>query len=199
MKLVGLIGAAVLSLTLGAAAPAYALQDQQDEQKDKPAQQDEKKTQPDKPAKQEEKAAPKQDKNAKPEEKTAPQQGKNAKQEEKTAPQQDKNTKQQEKSAQQQQQAKPEQQAQRAGGNGGGRIPDARFKANFGQQHTFRVSQADYSSHRFQYGGYSFGFVDAWPSNWLYTQNVYVVDIDGVYYLCNPVYPGVNVALSVVL
>ena len=35
------------------------------------------------------------------------------------------------------------------------------------------------------------------PSNWLYTQDVFVVDIDGVYYLCNPMYPGVNIALVV--
>jgi len=199
MKLVGVISTTVLALTLGAAVPAYAQEeqrDQQEEQKDKTAQPDGKKPQPDKPAKQEEKTA-QQDKNAK-EEKNAPQQ------EQKATQQEDKNTaKPEEKTAQQQQrpteQAKPEQQAQRAGGNGGGRIPDDRFKANFGQQHTFRVSQADYSSHRFQFGGYSFGFVDPWPSNWLYTQNVFVVDIDGVYYLCNPMYPGVNVALSVTL
>ena len=38
-----------------------------------------------------------------------------------------------------------------------------------------------------------------WPSNWLYTQDVYVVEIDGVYYLCNPAYPGVNVELNVTL
>ena len=65
--------------------------------------------------------------------------------------------------------------------------------------HTFRVNQGDYSNHRFQYGGYWFGFVGAWPSNWLYTQNVYVIEIDGVYYLCNPMYPGVNLELNVVL
>jgi len=59
------------------------------------------------------------------------------------------------------------------------------------------VNQGDYSNRRFQYGGYSFGFVGAWPSNWLYTQDVYVIDIGGVYYLCNPMYPGVNIELSV--
>jgi hypothetical protein len=162
MKLVGIIGTAVLSLTL--AAPAYAQQEQHDQQedKDKPA---EKKAQPEKPVKQEEKTA-------KPEEK-------NAKQEQQRAPE-----------------AKPEKQEQRAGGN---RIPDDRYKANFGQGHTFRVNEGDYRNHRFEYGGYSFGFVGAWPGNWLYTQNVYVIDIDGVYYLCNPMYPGVNIELSVAL
>ena len=144
-----------------------------------------KETQPAKPAKQEEKAAQ--------------QQHNNARQGEKNAPQQARNTKQEEKNAQPQhtQQAKPGQQAEHAGGNGRGRIPDDRFKANFGREHRFRVSQADYSrDRRFQYGGYWFGFVDPWPSNWLYTQDVFVVEINGVYYLCNPMYPGVNITLS---
>src|SRR5271157_599167 len=177
MKLVGAISAAVLSLTLGVAVPVYAQQeqhDQQEENKARPAQ-DEKKAQPEKPAKQDEKNA-----------------------------QQEKNNKQEEKSAQQQQQhaqqAKPEQQAQRASGNGGGRIPEDRYKANFGQEHRFRVNESDYRrDRRFQYGGYWFGFVDPWPTNWLYTQDVYVVEIDGVYYLCNAMYPGVNITLSVTL
>ena len=177
MKLIGVISTAVLSLTLGVAAPAYAQQeqhDQQEEQKAKPAQ-DEKQTQAAKSAQQEEKPATQQEKSTKPEEKNA---------------QQEKNTKQEERTAQQ---ANPEQQAQHAAG---GRIPADKFKAYFGQQHTFRVTQADYSNHRFQYGGYSFGFVDPWPSNWLYTQNVYVIEINGVYYLCNASFPGVNLALS---
>jgi hypothetical protein len=181
MKLVGVLSTAVLSLALGVATPAYAQQeqhDQQEEQKAKPAQ-DEKKAQPAKPAKQEEKNAQQQDKNNK--------------QEEKSAQQQDKNNKQEEKNAQQHH----SQPAQRASGNGGGRIPDDRYKANFGQEHRFRVNQGDYNNHRFQYGGYWFGFVDPWPSNWLYTQEVFVVEIDGMYYLCNPMYPGVNLAISV--
>ncbi len=202
MNLVGVISTAVLSLTLVAAAPTFAQEqhEQQEEQKAKPAQQEEKKAQPAQPAKQEEKAAQQQEKNTKQEEKSAQQQEKNTKQGEKNAQQQEKNTKQEEKSAQQQQQhtqqAQPEQQAQRAGGNGGGRIPADRFKANFGEQHAFRVSEGDYRNHRFQYGGYWFGFGDAWPSNWLYTQDVYVIEIDGVYYLCNASFPGVNLVLS---
>jgi len=186
MNLVGFISTAVLSLTLVAAAPAFAQEQHDDEQKAKPAQ-EEKKAQPEKSAKQEEKPAAQQEKNAKPEEKNAKQEQKSAKPEEKNAKQQEKNAKPAEKSAQ------PE---QRVAGNGGGRIPADRFKANFGEQHSFRVSQSDYSNHRFQYGGYAFGFVDPWPSNWLYTQNVYVIEIDGVYYLCNASFPGVNLVLS---
>ena len=171
MKLIGVIGTAFLSLVL--AAPAYAQQEQheQEEQKDKPAQEKEKKAQPEKPTKQEEKNA-QAEKNAKPEEK-------NAKQEQQRASE-----------------AKPEKQEQHASG---GRIPADRYKANFGREHTFRVSQGEYSSGRFQYGGYWFGFGGAWPSNWLYTQDVYVIEIDGMYYLCNPTYPGVNLVISVTL
>ncbi len=169
MKLVGIFSTAVLSLALGIAVPAFAQDHEQDEPKAKA--QDEKKAQPEKPAKPEERSAQEEKKNAKPEEKNA----------QERAPE-----------------AKPEKQEQHAAGNRD-RIPADRYKAHFGQQHTFRVSQGDYRNHRFQYGGYSFGFVDPWPSNWLYTQNVYVIEIDGVYYLCNPSYPGVNLTLSFTL
>jgi hypothetical protein len=134
--------------------------------------QEDQKDQTTKPAQDEKKAQP--DKNAKPEEKSAQQES--TKQEEKTT---------------QQQHAQP---TKHAGG-----IPADRYKANFGREHTFRVSQGDYNNHRFQYGGYWFGFAAPWPGNWLYTQNVFVVDIGGVYYLCNPTYPGVNVELSITL
>jgi len=172
VKLVGMISTAVLSLTLGVVGPAFAQEqhEQQEEQKDKPAaKENEKKAQPAKP----EEKSTQAEKNVRPEEK-------NAKPEARPA-------------QEQHAQAKPAAQAQR------GRIPDDRFKANFGQGHTFRVSQGDYNNRRFQYGGYSFGFVGVWPSNWLYTQNVYVVEIDGVYYLCNASYPGVNLELSFAL
>jgi cobalamin biosynthesis protein CobT len=169
MKLAGIIGTVLLSLML--AAPVYAQeQHEQEEQKD----QKDQKEQTTKPAQDEKKAQP--EKSAKQDEKAA-EPGKNAKPEEKNA---------------QQQHAQPAK-------NAGGRIPADRYKANFGREHTFRVSQGDYNNHRFQYGGYWFGFAAPWPGNWLYTQNVFVVDIGGVYYLCNPTYPGVNVELSITL
>jgi flagellar biosynthesis GTPase FlhF len=177
MNLVGVFSTAVLSLTLVAAVPVYAQQeqrDQQEEQKARPAQQEEKKAQP--VAKQEEKNAQQQNKNTQQEQKNVQQQDRSNQSAEKNTQQQNRNSQQEEKNAQQQhtQQARPQQQEQRAGNNGGNRIPDDRYKANFGREHSFRVSHADYNSHRFQYGGYWFGFVDPWPSNWLYTQDVYV-------------------------
>jgi hypothetical protein len=187
MKLVGALSTAVLTLSLGIGIPAYAQQeqhDQQEENKDKPAQEKEKKAQPEK---------------AKPAENNARQEDKNVKPEEKKAQEQHTQQGQSEQQMQHTQQGQPEQQVQRASNNGGGRIPADRYKANFGQEHRFRVSQSDYSNRRFQYGGYWFGFAGDWPSNWLYTQDVYVIEIDGVYYLCNANYPGVNIMLSVTL
>lgn len=196
MKLVTAISTTVLTLTLGLAASAYAQEqhdqrDQKEEEKAKPAQQDEKKASPHKPSKAEKKAAEKQKGDAGQEGKATEQRNKDAKPEETNARQQPQHTEQ----AQQ-----PEQHAKGGGDHGGGRIPEDRYRAHFGEEHRFRVSQADYGRDRhFQYGGYTFAFVDVWPSNWLYTQDVFVVEINGVYYLCNPAYPGVNVTLNVVL
>jgi hypothetical protein len=184
MKLVGAISTAVLSLSLGVGIPAYAQQeqhDQQEENKDKTAQEKDKRVQPEH-AKQDEKS----------------QQGNNAKRQENT--QQEKNGKPEDKTQEQHaQETKSGNPQDHARGNDGRRIPEDRYKASFGRDHRFRVTEANYRDRRFQYGGYSFGFVDAWPSNWLYTQDVYVIEIDGMYYLCNPAYPGVNIALSFTL
>ena len=195
MKLVGAISTAVLSMVLGVAAPLFA-QEQHEREQQKPETQDQR-AQPEKTAKQEQKPVAQQEKKAQQEENNNKPEEKNAKQEEtnvkpeKNAKQEGKNTKPAKENAQQE---------QHAGNNGGGRrIPEDKFKANFGQQHSFRVSENDYRNHRFQYGGYSFGFVDPWPSNWLYTQNVYVIEINGVYYLCNASFPGVNLVLSFTL
>ena len=84
---------------------------------------------------------------------------------------------------------------------GTSRIPDERFHANFGESQTFVINEpvmvGGYS--RFQYGGFWFGFVQAWPDGWYYTDDVYVDFIDGEYVLINPYYPGVQVGISVVL
>ena len=174
MKLIGVISTAVLSLTLGVGSGIRTAGAA------RPAGRTERKACP---GKREESATREA---AKPEEKNASgRKERQAGREERAA------------RAATQPEAKPEKQEQHAGN--GGRIPDDRYKANFGREHRFRVSEGDYRNHRFQYGGYWFGFVDPWPSNWLYTQDVYVIEIDGVYYLCNPMYPGVNVALNVTL
>jgi len=207
MKLIGIVSTAVLSLAI--AAPVYAQQEQHDQEKNRKISPRKKKAQPEKSAKPEEK------KRTAGEERQAGREECATAGEERQAGREESATTGEERQAgkretpsskirrrttsrnKEMRSSKAKPQEQHASGNGGGRIPDDRYKANFGQQHTFRVSQGDYNNHQFQYGGYSFAFVGAWPSNWLYTQNVYVIDIDGVYYLCNPMYPGVNIALDV--
>jgi hypothetical protein len=81
------------------------------------------------------------------------------------------------------------------------RIPDDRFRTNFGQGHVFVISQPEMVGgfSRFQYGGFAFGFLQPWPDGWYYTDDVYVDYIDGEYFLFNPYYPGVRVGISVVI
>jgi hypothetical protein len=197
-----------------------AKQEPKAEQKQEPAKQ-EQKAQPakqqaqDKPAKQQEEAKPA---------KAEPRQQEKQPQQAKTQPQpkqqqQDKSEKQQPakqvkqddrgKSAQPQhaQRTPEEEKRQRAepalrlSVRSNGRIPDDRFRSNFGREHYFRIGSpvmvGGYS--RFQYGGFWFGFVQPWPSAWYYTDDVYVDYIDGGYYLMNPEYPSDRISISVVI
>ena len=83
----------------------------------------------------------------------------------------------------------------------GGRIPDDRFRANFGRQHTFTIGHPVMvgGSPQFQYGGYTFVMVQPWPVGWAYSDPVYVDYIDGEYFLLSPVHPGVQIAINVIL
>jgi hypothetical protein len=182
MKRFAIVGIGVLVLLLGAAGSAYAQDEkQQQEEKAKPAGQEEHQKQDrektDKAAKQDK---AKQDKAAK----------QSAKQDKAAAQQSAK----QAKSVQKDEHA---QQAQR----GTGRIPDDRFRANFGREHVFVINRPVIveGAPRFQYGGYWFGFGNPWPVGWAYTDQVYVVFIDGGYYLVNVAHPGVHFALNVIL
>lgn len=80
-------------------------------------------------------------------------------------------------------------------------IPDEKFRASFGRQHTFVVSRPVIveGQPRFQYSGYWFTIVDPWPSEWLYTDQVYVDYIDGEYFLFDLLHPEVRVAVFVVM
>jgi hypothetical protein len=78
-----------------------------------------------------------------------------------------------------------------------GRISDSHYAASFGAEHRFHVSQGDYEHRRFQYGGYSFGFVDPWPVGWGYSDDVYVMYVDGGYYMYDPVHEGVRISINI--
>lgn len=76
-----------------------------------------------------------------------------------------------------------------------GRIPDDKFRASFGREHTFHVERRD--DRRFQYGGYWFTYSQPWPVGWAYTDDVYVDFIDGQYYLIDAYHPGVRLLLVI--
>jgi hypothetical protein len=94
-----------------------------------------------------------------------------------------------------------QQPAQASGGQRGGHIPDDKFRANFGRQHTVVINRPTIveGQPRFQYGGYWFNIVDPWPADWAYTDECYIDFVDGEYFLFDLLHPGVRVALFVVL
>jgi outer membrane biosynthesis protein TonB len=204
-----------------AAKPAQQARPAQQQQQSRPAQQQAarpaQQPQPAKPAQQQQ-----QTRAAKPQQQAKPaqqqQQTRAAKPQQQAKPAQQQ---QQARAAKPQQQAKPAQQQQqghvqrtaaqqqtqrsqpaiRESGRTSGRIPDDRFRSNFGQDHHFRMGNPQmvggYS--RFQYGGFWFGFVQPWPSDWYYGDDVYIDYIDGEYFMFDPYYPGERVEISVVL
>jgi len=90
--------------------------------------------------------------------------------------------------------------AARASGQRGQKIPDDKFRSNFGRQHTFRVQKPVVveGQPRFQYGGYWFVIADPWPVGWDYSDEVYVDYIDGEDVLIDLLHPGVQIAVFVV-
>jgi hypothetical protein len=102
-----------------------------------------------------------------------------------------------------QEDAKPSKQAQKAqaADSQHGRIPDDKFRAHFGRQHTLVINKTTIvnGQPRFQYSGYWFTIVDPWPVGWAYTDQCYIDYIDGEYFLFDLLHPGVQVAITVVL
>jgi hypothetical protein len=83
----------------------------------------------------------------------------------------------------------------------GGRIPDEKFRASFGREHTVVINRPVVveGQRRFQSGGYWFTIVDPWPVGWAYTDDCYIDYVDGEYFLFDLLHPGVRIALFVVL
>jgi hypothetical protein len=80
-------------------------------------------------------------------------------------------------------------------------IPDEKFRANFGRQHTVVINRPVIveGRPRFQYSGYWFEIVDVWPADWAYTDGCYIDYVDGEYFLFDLLHPGVRIALFVVM
>ncbi|HEX4381114.1 MAG TPA: hypothetical protein VH022_13820 [Candidatus Acidoferrum sp.] len=205
------IGTALFVLLAGTSA--YA----QEQEKEKPAPKEEKKQEPaakEHPQAQEKheqhdkaQEQPKAQEQQKAQQHQAQEQQKNqSKQVEKeksdAAKQQQQGAKQQQVARQQQQQQvahqdhAQNQQAQRDGGNRNARrISEQDFHSHFGREHSFRVTRSE--DRRFNYGGYYWVYNDPWPSGWAYTDDVYVDEIDGEYYLIDPVHPGVRLMIVI--
>ena len=191
-----MIGSAALLLVLS--TPAFA------QEEPKPQQQEEHKPQDSPKAPAQEKAPPAKPDAGQPKEKQAPpekpaQPPPKAQNQDK---QQQNEKKAQEKSAQQQtkeQQAQPKQAQNHnpPAQNGGNerRIPDDKFRANFGSQHHFRVARG--GGNRFQYGGYWFAYSEPWPVGWSYDDDCYIEDDGGVYYLIDVLHPDVRLVVAV--
>ncbi|HXM16510.1 MAG TPA: hypothetical protein VN933_14795 [Candidatus Eremiobacteraceae bacterium] len=188
-------------LVLLAGTTMYA----QEQDKDKPAQQEEKKQEP--AAKEHEQPKAQEQQKAQDQQKTQHQAQEQQKAKQTEKEKSDAAKQQQQAAHQQQQQAAKQQQvarqdhaqntqAQRDGGNGNARrISEQDFHEHFGREHTFRVARND--DRRFNYGGYYWVYNDPWPSGWAYTDAVYVDEIDGEYYLIDPVHPGVRLMIVV--
>jgi hypothetical protein len=211
------IGTAMFVLLAG--STMYA----QEQEKEKPSQQEEKKQEPAKkeaPAPKEhpatheqQKAQPQEQQKAQEQQQKAQQhqaqeqqknQSKEAEKQQQTARQQQQQAAKQQQVAKQQQQqqqvARQEhvngQQAQRDGGNRNARrINEQEFHQHFGREHEFRVTRSE--DRRFNYGGYYWVYNDPWPSGWAYTDEVYVDEIDGEYYLIDPVHPGIRLLVVI--
>ena len=230
MNSIRIIGIAAFSL-LGLIASASARQEKQQEEKSKPAQQREQakpekqqaQAPKQQPQHQQQAQAPKQQQQHQQQAQAPKQQQQQHQQQQASGRQQQQNSspKQQQHSNGQQQQAHQQQSgrshppqrtqqamesqrsqpALRLSARGGGRIPDERFRSNFGRGHNFRMGNpvlvSGYS--RFQYGGFWFGFVQPWPAGWYYTDDVYIDYVDGDYYMYNPYYPGARFSISVVI
>jgi hypothetical protein len=191
------IPTAALLLLLGTTASVYAQEKGQEEhstQQAKPAQTQAKPAQPERQAKP---AAQQPTKTAKPAQQPRTQQAA------RTQPRAQQAAKQPARA--QAEPAQPRTQQARASGpateNSGasshGRISNAHYASSFGSGHNFHVNQGEFNNRRFSYGGYSFGFIDPWPVGWGYSDDVYVVYVDGGYYMCDVVHPGVRLSISI--
>jgi len=172
MKLLPVVSTALL-LMFGTGIATYA----QDQPADKPAHQ------------QDDTKPPKPDDKTKPDDKAKP--DKPAKTQDDAKPPKD--TKQANPS-------KQDKQAAQAHGNHG-RIPDDKFKAHFGQEHKFHIGHPTVvnGSQQFSYSGYTFQYTEVWPTQWAYTDEFFIIFVDGTYYLCDVSYPGVQLEIIVLV
>jgi hypothetical protein len=96
---------------------------------------------------------------------------------------------------------------QQRGGYNGYRIPEDRYRGNFGPDHAFRIYTYPVEVYggypRFQCGGFWFGLMDPWPEywsdDWYNNDDVYIDYTGDGYYLYNRRYPRDRIAITVYL
>jgi hypothetical protein len=193
MKVTTLIGSAILLLAFGVATPAYAQEQHDQDQATKP----ESSKPEDKPKPQTKPAKTPNDQPHPAEKEARPPKQEQPKPE---PPKTTSASRQVEKQNQNTEHAKEQQDASHKQANQQhGRIPDDKYRSNFGREHTFHVGHPVIveGRPRFQYGGYSFFISQSWPGEWGYDDDVYIIDVNGVYYLVNNRHPGVQLELVI--
>lgn len=160
----------------------------QPEPKEKPAQEPDDKPKPNPHPKQEPAPPPKQQK---PDETRQQPDEKERQKQEKEQTKRDKNQPPQEQTA-------PENNRHQQASGKHQRIPPEKFHASFGREHHFRVARGAGDSRRFQYSGYWFEVVDAWPAGWSYDDDCYIEEDGDDYYLVDLVHPEIRVLVIVV-
>jgi hypothetical protein len=190
MRLLRFPNLAIFAVLVGCSALMYA---QDKPQEDKPARQEEPKAQP----KQDEAKPPHGEAKTPRQDEAKPSRPETR--EEKPQPMQEQ--KESREQVKPQREDHPEQHAEHARPAGAGaRIPDDKFRDHFGRGHTFTAKTVIVSGRpQFQYGGYNFELVDAWPAEWAYTDDCYIDYIDGEYFLFDLLHPGVRIAVFVVM
>ena len=203
MRALKFLNLGILAAVVASSAVLYAQDEKQQEDKPKqeePKRQDQAKPESKQPeSKQDEMKSPRQGE-ARPAQQGQESQQQQQRPEEKQQPRDAMKPGRQEPARQEPGRPEAGQQQDRARGNNG-RIPDDRFRAQFGREHHFPMQRPEVveGRPRFQYGGYSFVLVDAWPPQWAYTDDCYVDDVDGEYFLFDLRHPGARLALMVVM
>jgi type IV secretory pathway VirB10-like protein len=174
----------VTALLLGAAAFAYS---QEPEAEHKPPKQEEPRRNPDAaPPRQEEPKAQKPEKQENP---NLPKESKESKESSKPA---------------HEGKGQPAQAGHARPAGKSAHIPDQKFKASFGRQHSFTVNRVINQTTivpgqtQFVYTGYTFIVLDPWPAEWVFTDDCYIDYVDNEYFIFDVFHPGIRVALFVV-
>ena len=78
------------------------------------------------------------------------------------------------------------------------RISNAAFQSRLGVAHSFRMEHPMLvGGHlHFFFAGFGFGILDPWPLGWLATDQFYVDNVGGNYYLCDGLHPEVRLAME---